>query len=313
VRRLTLFLLVALVWAPAAAAANPDLSVSASAPGVAAVGEEYTVHATARNRGSRTATAVTLTDALSGPLEFVSATTTRGRCALVGSVVRCSLGSLHRGASVQIDVTVRALGPGDLRGSFSLRGRRTDPNPANNTAETVTSVPDATCTIFGTAGNDRLTGTSGDDIICGLAGNDTLSGLAGSDTLYGGSGNDTLSGGLGNDQLRGGQGSDAATYRSATRGVAVNLTRGTAFGQGTDSLGGVERLVGSRYRDVLRGSARANVLSGAGGSDRLYGRAGRDTLRGGFGNDYLAGGTGRDKLYGGGGRDRCLSGLRFSC
>ncbi len=68
--------------------------------------------------------------------------------------------------------------------------------------------PPPTCTISGTAGNDRLQGTAGADVICGLGGNDVLNGLAGNDVLIGGIGNDTLTGGKGNDSLRGDAGTD---------------------------------------------------------------------------------------------------------
>jgi uncharacterized repeat protein (TIGR01451 family) len=312
-RPFILGVLLALLGAPAAAAANADLAVSASAPGVIAIGDEVTASATVRNRGPATATAVVLRDSLSGPLAFVSATTTKGSCALAGAVVTCTVGSLRRGATAQIDVTARALAAGDLRSSFSAYGRRADPSPANNAAETLTSVPRPDCTLTGTEGNDVLRGTPGDDVICGLGGRDRLSGRGGNDRLHGGSGNDRLAGGPGNDDLRGDSGQDTASYRSAPGPMRANLARGRAYGEGTDLLRNTERVLGSRYRDVLLGSRGANVFSGGRGADRLLGRGRRDVLRGGAGRDYLDGGAGRDALYGGSGRDRCRNGLRYSC
>lgn len=314
--RIPIFLSVlALVWTPAAAAAKAraDLAVSASAPGVVALDEEFTSSATVRNRGPASANAVKVTAALTGPLALVSVDTSKGSCSISGLAVTCSVSKLSRGAALDLDLVLRALAAGDLRASFAVRSQRPDPAMGNNAAATLTSVPRAECTILGTAGNDRLQGTAGDDVICGLGGNDVLSGSAGNDTLYGGAGNDKLAGGLGNDRLRGETGSDTATYKSAGGGVRADLSRSVATGQGTDRLTGVERLVGSRYRDNLRGSRVANVLTGGGGADRMAGRGGRDTLRGNDGNDYLDGGRGSDRLYGSRGRDRCLSGLRFSC
>jgi Ca2+-binding RTX toxin-like protein len=315
VRPLTFLALLALVWAPTAVAAKPkaDLAVSASAPGVVALGDDFTARATLRNNGPSSAPSVTLTATLTGPVSLVSVTPSRGSCSANGAHVTCALGKLTKGASAFVDLDLDALGAGDLRMSVSVRALRPDPTPGNNSAGTLTSVPRPECTLLGTAGNDRLNGTEGDDIICGLGGNDVLSGRGGNDTLYGGAGNDSLAGGLGDDLLNGEAGWDAATYGSATRGISASLSARTASGQGTDTLRGLERLHGSRYRDTLRGSGGANVLVGRGGSDRLYARGGNDTLRGGSGNDYLAGGYGRDKLYGGRGRDRCFSGLRFSC
>lgn len=310
-----LLFLLALIWTPAAAAgkAKADLTVSASAPGVVALDDEFTASATVRNRGPASANTVTLTASLTGPLALASVDTSKGSCSITGLLVACSLGKLSKGATVDVDLELSALAAGDLRSSFKVRAQRPDPAMGNNAAATLTSVPRAECTVLGTAGNDRLQGTAGDDVICGLGGNDVLSGSAGNDTLYGGAGNDTLAGGLGDDQLRGERGSDTASFKSSSGGVRADLARRFATGQGTDGLSSVERLVGSRYRDRLRGSRVANVLSGGGGADRMAGRGGRDTLRGNSGNDYLNGGSGADRLYGARGRDRCFSGLRFSC
>jgi uncharacterized repeat protein (TIGR01451 family) len=306
--------LLALLGAPAAVAAGTaDLSVTASAPGVAAIGDTVTASATVRNRGPSTASAAEVRIVLAGPFVFVSTTTTRGTCTVNGAVLTCALGGLRSAVTARIDVTVQAQGPGDLRDSFSVRSRRRDPSPANNAAETLTSIPRPDCTLTGTEGNDVLTGTTGDDVICGLGGDDRISGVGGNDTLHGGSGNDRLSGGLGDDDLRGDAGKDTGSYAAAPAAVRVNLARRTASGHGADRLRGIERLTGSRYADLLRGSHATNVFFGGRGADRLLGGGRRDVLRGGSGRDYLDGGRGRDALYGGLGRDRCRSGVRSSC
>jgi Ca2+-binding RTX toxin-like protein len=314
-RRFIPLLVLALAWAPAALAAKPkaDLEVVASAPGVVAIGEDLTATATVRNRGPAASSAVRLTVVLSGPFALVSVDSSRGSCSVTGAVVTCNLGKLSQGATATVDLELDATAAGDLRGAFQVRGQRGDPALRNNSAGTLTSVPRAECTLLGTAGRDRLQGTVGDDVICGLGGNDVLIGSAGNDKLYGGAGNDKLNGGLGDDTLRGEAGTDTATFKSASARIVADLARGAATGQGADSLGTLERLVGSRYRDTLRGSRLANVLTGGGGADRLLGRAGADRLLGNGGNDYLDGGRGSDRLYGAAGRDRCRSGLRFSC
>ena len=314
-RRFTPFLLLALVWAPAAVAAKPkaDLEVKASAPGVVAIGESFTSTATVRNRGPAASNAVSLTVVLSGPFALLSVDPSRGACSTTLAVVTCNLGKLSRGATATVELELDTTGAGDLRGAFQVRGQRGDPVLKNNSAGTLTSVPRAECTLLGTAGNDRLQGTAAHDVVCGLGGNDVLIGMAGDDKLYGGAGNDKLNGGLGDDHLRGEAGTDTATFKGASARIVADLARGLATGQGSDSLGTLERLVGSRYGDTLLGSRLANVLRGGGGADRLLGRAGADKLRGNAGNDYLDGGRGSDRLYGGPGRDRCRSGLRLSC
>jgi Ca2+-binding RTX toxin-like protein len=314
-RRFTPFLLVALVWAPAAHAAKPkaDLEVVASAPGVVAIGGDLTATAKVKNRGPASSNSVRLTLSLSGPFALLSVDPSRGSCSVTAAVVTCNFGKLSRGPTVTIDFELNATAAGDLRGAFRVRGQRADPVAGNNSAGTLTSVPRADCTLLGTAGKDRLVGTPGHDVICGLGGNDVLVGSAGNDSLYGGAGNDRLDGGPGNDNLRGEAGSDTATFKSSGARVVANLAHNVATGYGSDQLNTVERLTGSRYRDTLRGSRAANVLTGGGGADRLIGRAGNDKLRGNSGNDYLSGGRGSDRLYGAAGRDRCLSGLQFSC
>jgi uncharacterized repeat protein (TIGR01451 family) len=312
-RQFSLLLLLALVLAPTATArGGADLSVAASAPEIAAVGNDVVASVTVRNNGPATANGIRLTDVLHGPYAFVSATPSHGSCSIAGHAVTCSLGSLRKGKSVDIEVIVQALDGGDLRNSLSVRSaRRADPKPGNNATATRTSVPSSACTITGTVGKDRLVGTSGSDVVCGLSGNDVLVGLGGNDTLEGGSGNDRLVGGSGDDDMRGEAGNDTADYRSSSAAVRGNLRRGTAAGEGSDALSGLERIIGSRYADVLRGSKLGNRLSGGAGADKLYGGGGRDRLLGQRGNDRLDGGGGRDSLRGGNGRDRCVDTRRI--
>ncbi len=194
--------------------------------------------------------------------------------------------------------------------------------------------------LFGETGDDTLYGNLGDDILYGNQGNDTLDGGAGDDQLYGGQGDDTLTGGIGNDVLEGGKGinvlvggdgNDVASYANAAAGVSVSLLlQGQAQatgGAGTDTLSGVEYLLGSSFGDTLTGDAGANILFGAGGNDTLNGGFGMDTLvggegddtlfgnqdadalLGGFGNDTLYGGQGNDTLYGELGNDVLIGGL----
>ncbi|CAK0743880.1 serralysin [Gammaproteobacteria bacterium] len=56
-------------------------------------------------------------------------------------------------------------------------------------------------------------------------------------------------------------------------------------GAGTDTLLGIENLIGSSFDDQLSGDSSANVLNGGLGNDTLDGQAGVDTLMGGGGND----------------------------
>jgi Ca2+-binding RTX toxin-like protein len=125
----------------------------------------------------------------------------------------------------------------------------------------------------------------------------TLVGNAGANALTGGTGNDTLQGGAGNDVLNGGNGFDYADYTSATKVITVNLgliTAQNTGGAGTDTLTGIEGMLGGSAADTLTGDANANILIGNAGNDALNGAAGFDQLKGGNGNDVLTGGAGID-------------------
>ena len=203
---------------------------------------------------------------------------------------------------------------------------------------------DGNDTITGGPGNDAMGGGEGDDVFLlpgsSPDGADTVAGGPGTDTadysartgdlslsldgaandgapgegdnldvenLLAGSGSDLLQGKPGEDNLLdGGPGTDEVTYAANPTGVTADLVAGTATGGSTDTLAGIEDLVGTPFADVLRGDGGANRLDGLGGKDTLVGKGGKDTLLGKGGPDTLKGGGGRDLAKGGGGRDRLL-------
>ena len=89
-------------------------------------------------------------------------------------------------------------------------------------------------------------------------------------------------GGLGNDTLAGGTGADAVDYANAIGDITVNLTTGTATGDGTDTLNGILHVTGGPGNDAITGNAAANVLAGGPGNDTIIGGAGDDSLIGDF-------------------------------
>jgi Ca2+-binding RTX toxin-like protein len=164
-------------------------------------------------------------------------------------------------------------------------------------------------TVFGRRGNDRLYGGPATDYLGSGLGDDTLDGgPGGDDQVIGGVGNDHLSGGpgdgdvlegdYGTDSIDGGPGvEDTASFAMAgtggtasgtSNGVDVDLATGTADGDGSDTVSGIEDVVGSPFADTLVGDAGPNRLFGGGGIDELLG------------------GGGGDQAFGGSGLDRCL-------
>jgi len=142
---------------------------------------------------------------------------------------------------------------------------------------------------------DTMLGDNSQNAFFGFDGNDTLKGAVGA--------NDFLQGGRGDDVLDGGTGTgDTADFLSPLEGAAavqVDLLAGTAFGQGTDTLEGIEKVNGSDFADSIVGDNLENTL---------FGFDGDDTIAGLGGNDFISGGPGHDTLDGGDGIDDCLSG-----
>lgn len=165
--------------------------------------------------------------------------------------------------------------------------------------------------VNGGSGNDELIGDKTGNVLHGNGGNDLVSGGAASDQLFGDAGDDTLRGGDGNDTIDGGEGTNTADYASAGAGgvgVQVNLTTGTATGEGNDTLKAIQNVNGSSFDDSLKGDANDNTLNGAGGEDNIAGNAGNDTINGGGAADQLSGQAGDDKIRGAQGNDAMQGG-----
>ena len=124
------------------------------------------------------------------------------------------------------------------------------------------------------------------DLLRGDPADNSLHGEGGNDQIFGNTGNDEMVGGPGNDSLNGQGGiGDLIGYNLATTGVTVNLAAGSATGDGTDSITGVENAVGSAFADTLTGSTTVNSLYGIGGNDVLKGGVAADGIYGGDGID----------------------------
>jgi Ca2+-binding RTX toxin-like protein len=193
----------------------------------------------------------------------------------------------------------------DFVGTDSFTYTVSDGQGHTDTATVTLNISAPAGAIVGTSGDDTLNGTTGTDTIFGLAGADIINADAGNDTIYGGLGNDTISGGdgidligggSGDDAIDGGAGKDTADYSAASSGVNVNLATGTASdgNGGTDTLTGIENVIGSAFADILTGNSAGNVLNGRAGNDTITGNNSADTLIGGAGNDALDGSNGND-------------------
>ena len=95
------------------------------------------------------------------------------------------------------------------------------------------------------------------------------------------------------------------SFGASGAAVDANLSSGTAVGDGTDQLAGVEGLTGSPFGDVLTSATpEPNTIHAGAGSDTLDGLAGHDDVAGDDGADTINGGAGDDSVEGGAGDDR---------
>ncbi len=199
-------------------------------------------------------------------------------------------------------------------------------------AGTLTIVPGTIETVIGSNFGNRLIAGGGTVTLRGGSGTDWLQAGSGTDTLIAGSGPATLVGGIGADTMTGGKGADtfipgtgggkivdvlgAGTldYSSATASVHVNVgpssyttpsglklpaDEATGGGGKTESLEGLEGIIGSNHGDVLVGSAAKNRIEGGKGTNLIVGNGGGDTLIGGSGTNVFITGKGHNVVEGG--------------
>ena len=129
---------------------------------------------------------------------------------------------------------------------------------------------------------EAVRGTSFDDVFnaTGFTASSPNAGSAGTDSA-GNALNEFE--GLGGDDTIMGNGDTRISFVNATAGVTVDLAFGTATGDdsvGSDTISGVNSIIGSSFADTLYGSTNAGntseVFDGGAGNDILVGRGGFD-------------------------------------
>jgi Ca2+-binding RTX toxin-like protein len=79
--------------------------------------------------------------------------------------------------------------------------------------------------------------------------------------------------------MEGGPGANnVVTFAAAPAGIEVNLETGEATGWGTDTLAGIQIVVGSPFDDTITGSRQRNTFRPGGGNDTVEGGGGPDTV-----------------------------------
>lgn len=146
---------------------------------------------------------------------------------------------------------------------------------------------------------EGVVGSPFDDDITGSNSNDYIDGSSGNDRLSGAGGDDYFAPGLGDDIVDGGEGTYDLVDLFVVVSMQVNLVTGTATGEGSDTLSGVEGIGTSNKADVIIGDALANFLFGYGGNDRILAGGGDDEIDGGDGSDTIDGQAGADSCAAG--------------
>jgi uncharacterized repeat protein (TIGR01451 family) len=120
---------------------SADLSITTSeTPNPVRIGEPLTYTLSVANDGPTPATTLTVTNTLPPGTSFVSATGTGWACGPLGQVVTCTMASLGIASSAPV-ISIVATAPGaagNITNIATVSSETSDPDPANNTATTVT-------------------------------------------------------------------------------------------------------------------------------------------------------------------------------
>ena len=198
----------------------------------------------------------------------------------------------------------------ELRGNDTIRGSEEDDR------------------LVGSHGRDRIDGRNGSDVLTFdgfdegvlvnlatgryrtsdgtsiVTGVEDVEGSDFADTLIGDGGKNQFQGFGGNDAINGGAGIDTAVYFDAAAAIIVNLaTRAVTGGSGSDTLSLIERVLGSRFDDMLTGSNANEFFLGGFGDDTLDGGGGIDTVEYGLVGSGVTVNLATGKASGGAGND----------
>jgi uncharacterized repeat protein (TIGR01451 family) len=122
---------------------NPaaDLRVTlADDPDPVTQDQNVTLTARVTNDGPSDATGVVATLTLPALTSYVSSTATAGSCASQGVTVTCSIGNLTRATTATITIGARGASVGTANATAAVTGTLTDPNGANDSAQTSITV-----------------------------------------------------------------------------------------------------------------------------------------------------------------------------
>ncbi len=119
--------------------ADVGLTLTAT-PATVLTYEPITYTLSVMNAGPATATNVIVTDTLPAAVGFTSALLSQGTYSIANGVVTCNLGSLTAGSSANITLLTLSLFEALATNVATVTASQTDLDPANNTAQSVTTI-----------------------------------------------------------------------------------------------------------------------------------------------------------------------------
>jgi uncharacterized repeat protein (TIGR01451 family) len=120
---------------------SSDLAVALTASAtLLKPGQPLTYTLVVTNKGPSIVTGAAVTNTLPVGVTFVSATSSRGNCTLIGRDVVCPIGNFTNGTGVTIVIEVGAPAEGVLVNTARVRAIESDVNPSDNTASVSTVV-----------------------------------------------------------------------------------------------------------------------------------------------------------------------------
>ncbi len=117
-----------------------DLALDKTATAAVNAGETIAYTLTVTNDGPSNSTGVTLTDTLPDGVIYNASSSSHGTCSESNRVVTCDLNPLNASASAIVYITVTPFNAGTFTNTATATTADTDPNGANDTAETSTNV-----------------------------------------------------------------------------------------------------------------------------------------------------------------------------
>lgn len=123
------------------ATGTADLAVTkTAAPNPVVAGSHLTYTITITNNGPDGATGVKLRDTLPPRVTLVSAMPGQGSCSGAGSIVNCTLGTIHNRGSANVNIVVIPASAGTLNNTTMVTANEDDLDPANSRATITTTV-----------------------------------------------------------------------------------------------------------------------------------------------------------------------------